>query len=107
MAREGAAYCLICDVLSRKMMTMDHLRYTVLFQEEPEGGFTVTVPALPGCITYGKDFEEAKEMVADAILGYIASLRKHGEPIPVDVATMIASLEVKESRRSGHVPAHA
>lgn len=34
---------------------MEHLHYTILFHEEPEGGFTATVPVLPGCVTYGKD----------------------------------------------------
>lgn len=42
----------------------------------------VTVPALPGCVTQGETFEEAVEMVKDAIKGYIASLVKHHEPIP-------------------------
>ncbi|MGZ8558482.1 MAG: type II toxin-antitoxin system HicB family antitoxin [Chitinophagaceae bacterium] len=30
-----------------------HLNYRILLTKEPEGGFTVMVPALPGCITYG------------------------------------------------------
>ncbi|MEK7099458.1 MAG: type II toxin-antitoxin system HicB family antitoxin [Patescibacteria group bacterium] len=85
---------------------MEHLRYTVLFQEEPEGGFTVTVPALPGCITYGKNLDDAKEMVADAILGYIASLQKHNEPIPSDSATLISSVEVKRPSRVRRALAH-
>ena len=37
------------------------------FQQEPEGGYTVTVPALPGCLTYGETFEEALTMIDDAI----------------------------------------
>lgn len=53
---------------------MENLRYTIIFHPEPEGGFTVTVPALPGCITYGKDLDEAKGMIADAIGAYVASL---------------------------------
>lgn len=75
---------------------MEHLRYTIIFQPEPEGGFTVTVPALPGCITYGKDLGEAKEMVTDAIGAYLASLKKHLEPIPVEAETLIASVRVKK-----------
>lgn len=86
---------------------MEHLRYTVLFQEEPEGGFTVIVPALPGRVTYGKNLDEAKEMVADAILGYIASLRKHGESVPTEATMLISSIEVKESRRVGRTLTHA
>lgn len=60
---------------------MDQLRYTIFFQPEPEGGFTVTVPALPGCVTYGRGLEEAKKMAVDAIGGYMASLQKHRETL--------------------------
>ena len=56
--------------------------YTVLFQPEPEGGYTVTCPALPGLVTYGETLEEARAMAADAIRGYIECLREDGEPIP-------------------------
>ena len=61
------------------------LTYTVLFEPQPEGVYTVTVPALPGCVTEGATLEEAREMAKDAIECYIASLRKHSEPIPHDV----------------------
>jgi antitoxin HicB len=50
------------------------LRYNVIFQPEPEGGFTVIVPSLPGCITYGKDLKEAKKMAKEAISLYLQDL---------------------------------
>jgi antitoxin HicB len=40
------------------------------------------VPALLGCVTYGRTLEEAKEMAKDAIAGYVESLKKHNEPLP-------------------------
>jgi len=43
------------------------------------------VPSLPGCITYGKNLQEAKEMAVDAIKGYIISLKKHKECIPIGI----------------------
>ena len=61
------------------------LTYTAIFEPQPEGGYTVIVPALPGCVTEGDTLEEAKDMTRDAIQGYIESLLKHGEPIPADV----------------------
>ena len=64
---------------------MKHLHYNLIFQPEPEGGFTVIVPALPGCITFGSTLEEAKSMAIDAIQGYLASLKKHNEPIPSSI----------------------
>ena len=51
------------------------IHYNVIFHPEPEGGFTVIVPSLPGCISYGKDLTEAKKMAVDAIRGYIVSLK--------------------------------
>ena len=61
---------------------MKILHYNLIFKPEAEGGFTVIVPSLPGCVTYGKNLEEAKEMARDAIEGYLYSLKKHKESIP-------------------------
>lgn len=63
---------------------MRTLSYRITLRKEPEGGYTVLVPALPGCITYGKTVEEAIEMARDAINGYIESLMDDGEAIPVE-----------------------
>lgn len=73
-------------------------RYNIMLRPEPEGGYTAIVPALPGCVTYGRDLKEAQEMVKDAISGYIASLRKHKEPIPSDEETLLASLDLEYAR---------
>ena len=69
--------------------------YRVILKPEPEGGFTVTVPALPGCVTYGKDIDEAKEMVEDAIKAYLESLQKHSEPILDDTNTLETQLSIQ------------
>jgi antitoxin HicB len=53
--------------------------YNIVLRPEPDGGFTALIPALPGCVTYGRTVEEAKSMATDAIGGYIENLRKHGE----------------------------
>lgn len=47
------------------------LTYKIHLNKEPEGGFTVSVPALPGCITYGENIDEAIEMAKEAIELYI------------------------------------
>ena len=78
---------------------MKNLRYTILLRPEPEGGFTAIVPALPGCITYGRNLSEARKMAMDAIGGYLQSLKKHGEPIPTDAESFLTSVEIKESNR--------
>ena len=60
--------------------------FTVLFEPAEEGGYVVTCPALPGLVTEGDTLEEARNMAADAIRGYLESLRKDGQPIPTDKA---------------------
>jgi predicted RNase H-like HicB family nuclease len=50
------------------------VKYTVILEPQREGGYTVTVPALPGCISEGDTFGEAVENIKDAIAGYIESL---------------------------------
>lgn len=76
---------------------MKRARYhlNIVLRPEPEGGFTAVVPALPGCVTYGRTLTEAKAMARDAASGYIASLRKHGEPIPTDDETLVTSLDLE------------
>jgi antitoxin HicB len=54
---------------------MNTANYKVLFREESEGGYTVLVPSLEGCITFGEDIEEAKENAKEAIELYIESLK--------------------------------
>jgi antitoxin HicB len=51
-------------------------------QPEPEGGYTISVPSLPGCISYGETFEQAIEMISDAIEGWLAVAVEEGVPIP-------------------------
>jgi len=68
------------------MTTMDKREYTIILEPDPdEGGFTVLVPALPGCITEGDTRDEAISNAREAILLYLESLLADGEPIPSDV----------------------
>lgn len=67
---------------------MNALSYRILLREEPEGGYTVTVPTLPGCITYGADLSEAIDMGREVIELYIESLVAHGEEIPTEANTL-------------------
>jgi predicted RNase H-like HicB family nuclease len=50
---------------------MKMLSYKVLLRKEPEGGYTVIVPSLPGCVTYGDTIEEGMKMAKEAIELYI------------------------------------
>lgn len=61
------------------------MRYeVVLIPDDEAGGYTVEVPALPGCFTEGDTIDEALANAREAIESYIGSLVKDGEPIPED-----------------------
>ena len=77
---------------------MDTLSYRVLLRKEPEGGFTVNVPSLPGCVTFGETLEESMRMAREAIELYIESLLAHGEEIPSEHEVLEYTLTI---------PAHA
>jgi antitoxin HicB len=66
--------------------------YKIHLHKEEEGGFTVIVPALPGCITYGENIDEAITMAKEAIELYIEELQERGESIPDDRNTLEYSL---------------
>jgi antitoxin HicB len=72
---------------------MEHqLTYKIHLHKEEEGGYTVIVPALPGCITWGENIEHASAMAREAIEGYFATLKDMGEPIPDDSETLEMSI---------------
>ena len=71
-------------------------QYSVLLIPDPEeGGYTVTVPALPGCITEGDTVEEALANARDAIRLYLEDVVASGEPIPEErAAPLLEAVEV-------------
>ncbi|MDX2196193.1 MAG: type II toxin-antitoxin system HicB family antitoxin [Cytophagales bacterium] len=74
-----------------------NLTYKIHLHQAPEGGFTVTVPALPGCITEGDALNEAIAMAKEAIELYIEELQDRGEPIPDNSSTLEYSLNLVTS----------
>ena len=59
------------------------MEYTIILDPDDEGnGYTVLVPALPGCVTQGRTREEAIARAKEAIAVYIESLKADGEPVP-------------------------
>lgn len=72
--------------------------YTAIFQKEPEGGYTVIIPALKGCVTYGETIEEAGKAAKEAIESYLGSLAKDGVMPPGDV-DFVSTIDVTEHDR--------
>jgi len=74
-------------------------RYAVVLKptsHEDEVGYSVTVPALPGCLTEGDTVEEALLNAKEAIQAYVMSLKDRGLPIPPS-DEVVTSLEVEVS----------
>ncbi|MDP9187909.1 MAG: type II toxin-antitoxin system HicB family antitoxin, partial [Actinomycetota bacterium] len=67
--------------------------FEVVLQPEEEGGFSVFVPRLPGCVSQGETKEEALAMIKEAIAGYLESLDAHGDPIPKPVEVERVTVE--------------
>ena len=70
------------------------LSYQIMFRPEPGGGFTVIVPSLPGCITYGETLEDAQKMAKEAIELYVATLQERDEEVIDDSQTFESRLQI-------------
>jgi len=71
------------------------MKYHVLLIDSEDGGYTVEVPALPGCISEGDTREEALINIREAILGYLVVLQEDDKEIPEDVQIMeVTTIEV-------------
>jgi antitoxin HicB len=60
--------------------------YTVVLRPEPEGGYTVRVPALPEIVTFGEDEDDALAMAKEAIELAMEHRASRGEEIPASPA---------------------
>ena len=57
-----------------------------VFDPAEEGGYNVSFPDFPGCVTFGKTFEEAKEMAHEALALWIEELESTKQAIPIKIA---------------------
>ena len=60
-----------------------------------DGAYNVSVPALPGCFTWGKTLPEAERYAKEAIRGFITALQKQGKHVPVDRSKIQLELRKK------------
>ncbi|GAB7015436.1 type II toxin-antitoxin system HicB family antitoxin [Methanogenium cariaci] len=68
--------------------------FRIMLRKEPEGGYTASVPSLPGCVTYGETIDEAIEMTREAVALYIESLIEHNEPVPSEEDVFEYNLQI-------------
>lgn len=69
------------------------MKYRVVIEQDEDGVFIAECSSLPGCISQGHTREEAIVNIKDAIEGYLASLRKHDEPIPPPITEELVEVE--------------
>lgn len=69
-----------------------HIRFEI---DQEDGGYTVTVPELQGCVTEGDTLAEAIEMVKDAIEGHLAVADEYGDPIPPVFEPLLREIKSK------------
>ncbi|MFI5023746.1 MAG: type II toxin-antitoxin system HicB family antitoxin [Alphaproteobacteria bacterium] len=72
----------------------EKLDFTVVLEPQPEGGFSVSVPALPEVVTEGDSEEAALMMAEDAIRLVLEYRRAHGLPIPADASPTVRKITV-------------
>jgi predicted RNase H-like HicB family nuclease len=76
-------------------VTKKNREFTAFFEENEFGGYTITVPALPGLVTEAKDMKHAKVVLHDAITCYIEGLKKAKAEIPNE--SFVASMRLQVS----------
>lgn len=84
---------------------MRSLNYQIFLRKEPEGGYTVIVPSLPGCVTYGETVDEAIAMAREAIELYIEGMLARGEEVPTEEGLLeYTSPSKSRGERPGRTP---
>jgi predicted RNase H-like HicB family nuclease len=69
------------------------MRYTVILEQEPDGGYVVSVPALPGCVSQGDTRTEALENIREAIEVYVQDCREAGDPVQDEASKEFVDIE--------------
>ena len=69
------------------------MRYTVVLEREADGGYVVSVPALPGCVSQGDTRAEALGNVREAIAVFIEDCREAGDPVPTEAGKEFVEIE--------------
>jgi len=71
------------------------MRFRAYIEQDEDGVFVATCPALPGCISQGMTRAEASANIREAIELYLESLRAHGDPVPPGIDEEIVEVALK------------
>jgi predicted RNase H-like HicB family nuclease len=68
------------------------VKFRIIIEPDEDGMFVAECPSLPGCISQGATRAEAVNNIKDAIAGYLASLKKHDEPVPLPISEEVVEI---------------
>ena len=69
------------------------MKYRIVIEQDEEGKYVSHCPTLPGCWSQGDTREETITNIKDAISGYLASLKKHGDPVPPPITEEVIEVQ--------------
>jgi predicted RNase H-like HicB family nuclease len=81
--------------MAKRSLKKKVYQFTAIFEKNEDGGYTVTVPSLPGCISEGDTFDEALKNIKEAIVLYLEVMKKDKEKIKEEEEIIIAPVKVK------------
>src|SRR5580698_9441391 len=74
------------------------MRYTIILEQEPDGGYVATVPALPGCVSQGDTRDEVQKNIREAADLYIEDCIAAGDPVSTEVGREYLELTTSSPR---------
>jgi predicted RNase H-like HicB family nuclease len=77
------------------------MRYTVILEQEADGGYVATVPALPGCVSQGDTRDEVMRNIREAADLYVEDCIAAGDPVPTEAGKEYCELKTGTHHRPG------
>ncbi len=81
---------------------IQQLSYTAIIQQDKEGYYPVTFPSLPGCITFGRSYEEAVRMAQEVLELWIEELVESGNELPTEQLSSVTVLHAPRPKARKH-----
>ena len=72
------------------------MKFRVNIELDEDGQYIASCPTLPGCVTDGRTREEAMENMKDAMVGYLTSIIKSGDPIPAPISEDVIDVDLSK-----------
>ena len=70
------------------------MKFRIVIEQDEDGKYIASCPPLPGCWSQGDTRDEARKNIADAMKGYVDSLKQHGDPIPPPINEDVIDIDI-------------